>query len=94
METFNFRNYDNLLHSDLHKIDPLKRLPESEEEQITNMLFAVAAGDLNSVKRYYIIFLVLVNVLESIFNIACNTDMLHEDLTWMPLITTVVQLCR
>lgn len=52
IETFNFHNYDSLLHADTKKIDPRKRGIPNESELIVEMMFATKKGDIDSVRRY------------------------------------------
>lgn len=52
IETFNFHNYDSLLHADTKKIDPRKRGVPNESELILEMMFATKKGNIDDVRRY------------------------------------------
>jgi glutaminase len=54
IDRFTFHNYDNLAHTEQHKIDPRKRVGELEKDEIISMLFAARSGDLNALRRIYI----------------------------------------
>jgi glutaminase len=51
IETFNFHNYDSLLHADSKKIDPRRRMGNKETDLIVTLLFACKNGDLETVRR-------------------------------------------
>ncbi|VDK78901.1 unnamed protein product [Litomosoides sigmodontis] len=54
IETFNFHNYDSLLHADTKKIDPRKRGIPNESELIVEMMFATKKGDIDNVRRMFL----------------------------------------
>ncbi|VDK72175.1 unnamed protein product [Onchocerca ochengi] len=54
IETFNFHNYDSLLHADTKKIDPRKRGMPNESELILEMMFATKKGDIDDVRRMFL----------------------------------------
>ncbi|KAL3123036.1 hypothetical protein niasHT_001236 [Heterodera trifolii] len=54
IDTFNFHNYDSLLHADSKKIDPRRRLGNTETDLIVNLLYASKNGDLETVRRLYL----------------------------------------
>ncbi|KAM3719809.1 putative glutaminase [Dirofilaria immitis] len=54
IETFNFHNYDSLLHADTKKIDPRKRGVPNESELILEMMFATKKGDIDDVRRMFL----------------------------------------
>uniref|UniRef100_A0A915LB80 glutaminase n=1 Tax=Romanomermis culicivorax TaxID=13658 RepID=A0A915LB80_ROMCU len=49
---FSFHNYDNLKHT-FRKTNPTKRHDESKAEQIVNLLFSAATGDVSAMRRYW-----------------------------------------
>ncbi|KAI1726768.1 glutaminase domain-containing protein [Ditylenchus destructor] len=54
IETFNFHNYDSLLHADSKKIDPRRRLGNKETDLIVTLLFACKNGDLETIRRLFL----------------------------------------
>uniref|UniRef100_A0A0R3RYX8 glutaminase n=1 Tax=Elaeophora elaphi TaxID=1147741 RepID=A0A0R3RYX8_9BILA len=54
IDTFNFHNYDSLLHADTKKIDPRKRGIPNESELILEMMFATKKGDIDDVRRMFL----------------------------------------
>uniref|UniRef100_A0A915PXD8 glutaminase n=1 Tax=Setaria digitata TaxID=48799 RepID=A0A915PXD8_9BILA len=54
IETFNFHNYDSLLHADTKKIDPRKRAVPHESELILELMFATKKGDIDDVRRMFL----------------------------------------
>uniref|UniRef100_A0A915EJB7 glutaminase n=1 Tax=Ditylenchus dipsaci TaxID=166011 RepID=A0A915EJB7_9BILA len=54
IDTFNFHNYDSLLHADSKKIDPRRRLGNKETDLIVSLLFACKNGDLETVRRLFL----------------------------------------
>ncbi|VIO93313.1 glutaminase DH11.1, putative [Brugia malayi] len=54
IETFNFHNYDSLLHADTKKIDPRKRGVPNESELILEMMFATKKGNIDDVRRMFL----------------------------------------
>ncbi|KAI6206513.1 hypothetical protein M3Y94_00920600 [Aphelenchoides besseyi] len=51
---FALHNYDNLANLEQNKIDPRKRIGESEKDEIISMLFAARSNDLNAIRRIFI----------------------------------------
>lgn len=54
IETFNFHNYDSLLHADSKKIDPRRKLGNKETDLVVSLLFAAKNGDLETIRRLYL----------------------------------------
>uniref|UniRef100_A0A914IDY5 glutaminase n=1 Tax=Globodera rostochiensis TaxID=31243 RepID=A0A914IDY5_GLORO len=54
IDTFNFHNYDSLLHADSKKMDPRRRLGNTETDLVVNLLYACKNGDLETVRRLYL----------------------------------------
>ncbi|KAK0394676.1 hypothetical protein QR680_000868 [Steinernema hermaphroditum] len=54
IDTFNFHNYDSLLHTDSGKIDPRRHVGTKETDLIVGLLYAVKNGDLDMVRRLYL----------------------------------------
>ncbi|KAE9553881.1 hypothetical protein FO519_002922 [Halicephalobus sp. NKZ332] len=54
IETFNFHNYDSLLHADSKKIDPRRKLGNKETDLVVSLLFAAKNADLESIRRLYL----------------------------------------
>ncbi|KAI6211524.1 No extended memory [Aphelenchoides besseyi] len=50
---FALHNYDNLANLEQNKIDPRKRIGESEKDEIISMLFAARSNDLNAIRRIF-----------------------------------------
>ncbi|CAG0902966.1 unnamed protein product, partial [Cyprideis torosa] len=53
VKVYNFHRYDNILHSD-YKKDPRRRRFDSKGIDIVNLIFASAAGDVSSLRRFYL----------------------------------------
>uniref|UniRef100_A0A914X683 glutaminase n=1 Tax=Plectus sambesii TaxID=2011161 RepID=A0A914X683_9BILA len=53
IETFNFHNYDSLLHAESKKFDPRKRPGDADAEHIVLLLFAAKMGDLSAIRRFF-----------------------------------------
>ncbi|CAI4231202.1 unnamed protein product [Auanema sp. JU1783] len=51
IDTFNFHNYDSLLHADSKKLDPRRRLGNRDTELVVSLLFSAKNGDLEAIKR-------------------------------------------
>ena len=54
IDTFNFHNYDSLLHADSKKIDPRRKLGNKETDLVVSLLFAAKNADLESIRRLYL----------------------------------------
>ncbi|RCN32899.1 glutaminase [Ancylostoma caninum] len=54
IETFNFHNYDSLLHADSKKHDPRRRIGNRDTELVVSLLFAAKNGDFEVVRRMYL----------------------------------------
>ncbi|EPB67536.1 ankyrin repeat protein [Ancylostoma ceylanicum] len=54
IETFNFHNYDSLLHADSKKHDPRRRIGNRDTELVVSLLFAAKNGDFDVVRRMYL----------------------------------------
>uniref|UniRef100_A0A914EJH3 glutaminase n=2 Tax=Acrobeloides nanus TaxID=290746 RepID=A0A914EJH3_9BILA len=54
IETFNFHNYDSLLHADNKKIDPRRRVGSKETDLVVSLLFASKNGDLETIRRLFL----------------------------------------
>ncbi|KAI6181246.1 Inosine-5'-monophosphate dehydrogenase [Aphelenchoides besseyi] len=54
IETFNFHNYDSLLHADSKKIDPRRAIGSRTTDVVVTLLFACRNGDFEAVRRLYI----------------------------------------
>ncbi|VDL85877.1 unnamed protein product [Nippostrongylus brasiliensis] len=52
IESFNFHNYDSLLHADSNKHDPRRRIGNRDTELVVSLLFAAKYGDFEVVRRY------------------------------------------
>lgn len=52
VKRFSFHNYDNLRHT-TRKVNPTRRKDESKAEQVVNLLFSAANGDVSAMRRYY-----------------------------------------
>uniref|UniRef100_A0A0N4ZIT7 glutaminase n=1 Tax=Parastrongyloides trichosuri TaxID=131310 RepID=A0A0N4ZIT7_PARTI len=54
IETFNFHNYDSLLHTDEKKIDPRRRVGNKDTDLVVSLLFAAKNGEIQTVRRLYL----------------------------------------
>ncbi|KAJ1373012.1 Glutamine synthetase, partial [Parelaphostrongylus tenuis] len=54
IESFNFHNYDSLLHADSKKHDPRRRIGNRDTEMIVFLLFAAKNGDFDVIRRMYL----------------------------------------
>ncbi|TKR63083.1 hypothetical protein L596_026960 [Steinernema carpocapsae] len=54
IETFNFHNYDSLLHAESNKIDPRRKVGNKETDMVVSLLYAVKNGDFNTVRRLFL----------------------------------------
>uniref|UniRef100_A0A0K0E4B9 glutaminase n=1 Tax=Strongyloides stercoralis TaxID=6248 RepID=A0A0K0E4B9_STRER len=54
IETFNFHNYDSLLHTDEKKIDPRRRVGNKETDLVVSLLYAAKKGEIQTVRRLYL----------------------------------------
>ncbi|PIO75236.1 hypothetical protein TELCIR_02725 [Teladorsagia circumcincta] len=54
IESFNFHNYDSLLHADSKKHDPRRRIGNRDTEIVVSLLFAAKYGDFDVVRRLVI----------------------------------------
>ncbi|KAK6053549.1 ankyrin repeat protein [Cooperia oncophora] len=54
IESFNFHNYDSLLHADSKKHDPRRRIGNRDTEIVVSLLFAAKYGDFDVVRRMYL----------------------------------------
>ncbi|CAJ0959639.1 unnamed protein product, partial [Mesorhabditis belari] len=54
IESFNFHNYDSLLHADSKKLDPRRRVGNRETELVVSLLYAAQNGDEEAVRRMYL----------------------------------------
>uniref|UniRef100_A0A7E4VR31 glutaminase n=1 Tax=Panagrellus redivivus TaxID=6233 RepID=A0A7E4VR31_PANRE len=54
IDTFNFHNYDSLLHADSKKIDPRRKLGNKETDLVVSLLFAAKNADLETIRRLYL----------------------------------------
>ncbi|WKX94233.1 hypothetical protein Q1695_011471 [Nippostrongylus brasiliensis] len=54
IESFNFHNYDSLLHADSNKHDPRRRIGNRDTELVVSLLFAAKYGDFEVVRRMYL----------------------------------------
>jgi glutaminase len=52
VKRFSFHNYDNLRHT-TRKVNPTRRKDESKAEQVVNLLFSAANGDVSAMRRYW-----------------------------------------
>ncbi|KJH44033.1 glutaminase [Dictyocaulus viviparus] len=51
IESFNFHNYDSLLHADSKKHDPRRRIGNRDTELVVFLLFAAKNGDFDVIRR-------------------------------------------
>ncbi|VDM55846.1 unnamed protein product [Angiostrongylus costaricensis] len=51
IDSFNFHNYDSLLHADSKKHDPRRRIGNRDTEMIVFLLFAAKNGDFDLIRR-------------------------------------------
>uniref|UniRef100_A0A0K0FCQ0 glutaminase n=1 Tax=Strongyloides venezuelensis TaxID=75913 RepID=A0A0K0FCQ0_STRVS len=54
IETFNFHNYDSLLHTDEKKIDPRRRVGNKDTDLVVSLLYAAKNGEIQTVRRLYL----------------------------------------
>ncbi|KAI6195891.1 Ankyrin and Glutaminase domain containing protein [Aphelenchoides besseyi] len=54
IDTFNFHNYDSLLHGDAMKTDPRRPIGSHATDIVVSLLFACRNGDFEAVRRLYI----------------------------------------
>ncbi|CAJ0959599.1 unnamed protein product, partial [Mesorhabditis belari] len=53
IQSFNFHNYDSLLHADTKKFDPRRRIGNRDTELVVSLLFAAQYGDFEAVRRLF-----------------------------------------
>lgn len=54
IDTFNFHNYDSLLHAESTKIDPRRVAGSKQTDLVITLLFACKNGDFEAVRRLYV----------------------------------------